>query len=301
MRGRRLPVLLALLVLLAGCAREEPPSYTLEDIPAYAGEPWVILNDNIPAFPDRDKTTASFERYSQLDYFGRCGPAYANVGPETLPTGERGAIGQVKPTGWQTAKYDFIDGKYLYNRCHLIAYQLTAENANELNLITGTRYLNVTGMLPFENQVADYVKETGNHVLYRSTPIFAEGDLLARGVELEGWSVEDEGAGVCFHVYLYNVQPGVVIDYATGENRAEETPPALTPTPVPASPDPDPPGEETLYILNTSSKRFHLPTCAGVATMKAENRQEYTGSRQSLTAAGYVPCGQCIGKTAGQG
>ena len=154
---RRAGMLLALFLLmttLPGCVWEEAVSYTLEEVPAYTGEPWVILNENIPDFPQEDKTSVSFERYSQLDYFGRCGPAYANVGPETLPTEERGAIGQVKPSGWQTAKYDFVDGKYLYNRCHLIAYQLTAENANELNLITGTRYLNVTGMLPFENQVA---------------------------------------------------------------------------------------------------------------------------------------------------
>lgn len=197
------------------------PFYTLDTLPDYAGEPYVELEGNRPGFPDTDKTTVSFERYSPLDGLDRCGTAYANVGPETMPTEERGAIGMVKPSGWHTVRYDFIDGKYLYNRCHLIGYQLTGENANEQNLITGTRYLNVTGMLPFENQVADYVRETGNHVLYRSTPVFEGEDLVARGVELEACSVEDGGAGVCFHVFVYNVQPGVVIDYETGESRAE--------------------------------------------------------------------------------
>lgn len=283
---RRLIGVAVLLLLLTGCLGEEKtPSYSLEDIPAYSGEPWVVLNENTPDFPERDRTSTSFERYSQLDYFGRCGPAYANVGPETLPTEERGAIGQVKPSGWQTAKYDFVDGKYLYNRCHLIAYQLTGENANELNLITGTRYMNTTGMLPFENQVAAYVKETGNHVLYRATPLFDGADLLARGVTLEAWSVEDEGAGVCFYVYVYNVQPGVEIDYATGENRED---PAGSPE------ESSPPGAEETYVLNTRSKRFHLPTCAGVATMSEENRQEYTGPREELEKAGYQACGQCL-------
>ena len=198
-----------------------PDLYTLDNLPDYTGEPYVELNGNIPDFPDRDKTPTSFERYSQLDYLDRCGAAYANVGLETMPTEERGPVGQIKPSGWHTVRYDFVDGQYLYNRCHLIGYQLTGENANELNLITGTRYLNVTGMLPFENAVAGYVKETGNHVLYRVTPIFEDADLVARGVEMEALSVEDDGAGVCFHVFVYNVQPGVVIDYETGESWAE--------------------------------------------------------------------------------
>lgn len=197
--------------------------YTLDTLPGYAGEPYVELEGNAPDFPDTDKTTLSFERYSDMDELGRCGPAYANVGPETMPTEERGPIGMVKPSGWHTIRYDFIDGNYLYNRCHLIAYMLTAENANECNLITGTRYLNVIGMLPFENQVADYVRETGNHVLYRVTPVFEDAELVARGVEMEALSVEDDGAGVCFHVFVYNVQPGVVIDYETGKSREEET------------------------------------------------------------------------------
>ena len=307
MKHRCLLPLFLFLLLLPGC-RLGPvedltaTSYTLDDLPPYSGEPYVILNDNTPSFPEEDMTANSFERYSQLDYFGRCGAAYANVGPDTMPTEERGAIGQVKPTGWQTVKYDFVDGKYLYNRCHLIGYQLTAENANELNLITGTRYLNVTGMLPFENEVADYVQRTDNHVLYRVTPIFEGADLLARGVTMEAWSVEDNGEGVCFFVYAYNVQPGVTLDYATGDNWAEGVePPAPSESELPPSeaglspsePELLPPEEEILYILNTSSHKFHLPTCSGVSSMSGQNRQDYTGTRSSLIDAGYDPCGTC--------
>lgn len=191
---------------------------SLEEIPAYSGSAYVAVNGNQPFFTEEEYTAASYETYSPLDDLGRCGPAMANVGRDLMPTEERGAIGSVKPTGWQTAKYDFVDGKYLYNRCHLIGYQLTAEDANKRNLITGTRYLNVTGMLPFENMVADYIKETNNHVLYRVTPVFDGDDLVAKGVLMEAWSVEDGGEGVCFNVYCYNVQPGVAIDYATGDN-----------------------------------------------------------------------------------
>lgn len=195
------------------------PSFDLSSIPAFTNKPYVVLNNNVPDFPDKDKTKKSFERYSDLDSLGRCGPAYANVSRETMPTQKRGPIGSVKPSGWQTVKYEGIDGKYLYNRCHLIGYQLTAENANPKNLITGTRYLNVTGMLPFENMVADYVKETNHHVLYRVTPIFQGNDLVARGVQMEAWSVEDKGAGVQFNVFVYNNQPGITIDYKTGKSR----------------------------------------------------------------------------------
>ena len=285
MKRRLLPLLL-LLCLLAGCL--QVPSYTLDELPAYAGEPYVILEENTPDFPDRDKTSTAFERYSQLDYFGRCGPAYANVGLKTMPTGERGAIGQVKPSGWQTVKYDCVDGKYLYNRCHLIGWQLTGENANELNLITGTRYMNVEGMLPFENQVADYVKDTGNHVLYRVTPIYHDLDLVASGVEMEALSVEDGGKGVCFHVFVYNVQPGVEIDYATGQSalEGEGLPPAESPGLLAGEN-----GKE--YVLNIKSKKFHLPNCSGVTAMSEDNRRDYTGSREDLIAQGYEPCGQC--------
>ena len=191
---------------------------TLADIPEYSGDPYVVLNDNWPNFDVEDLTTEPFEYYSELDDLGRCGVAYANVCVEIMPTEERGSIGQVKPSGWQTVKYDIVEGKYLYNRCHLIGYQLAGENANKQNLITGTRYLNVTGMLPFENMVDSYVEETENHVLYRVTPIFVGTELVARGVQMEAFSVEDEGEGICFNVFVYNVQPGITIDYATGNS-----------------------------------------------------------------------------------
>ena len=208
--------------LLVDLGLKPAPTATLADIPEYSGEAYVVLNDNWPDFDAEDMTTEPFEYYSELDSLGRCGVAYANVCLEIMPTEERGSIGQVKPSGWQTVKYDFIEGKYLYNRCHLIGYQLAGENANRQNLITGTRYLNVTGMLPFENMVDNYVEETENHVLYRVTPIFEGTNLVASGVQMEAFSVEDEGEGICFNVFVYNVQPGVTIDYATGDSRAAE-------------------------------------------------------------------------------
>lgn len=194
---------------------------SIEDVPEYSGQPYVIINDNEPYFDKDDLTTQTFEKYSSLDSLGRCGVAYANIGEETMPTEKRGNIGMIKPSGWQIKKYDFIDGKYLYNRCHLIGYQLSGENANEKNLITGTRYMNTEGMLPFENQVADYVQETGNHVLYRVTPVFEGNHLVADGVLMEAMSVEDQGLDIEFNVFVYNVQPGVKIDYATGNSRLE--------------------------------------------------------------------------------
>jgi len=197
--------------------------FTLDTLPEYDGVPYVELEGNVPAFTEAELTTTAYEVYSPLDLLGRCGEVRACVGLELMPTEERGAIGMVKPSGWHTVRYDDrIDGKYLYNRCHLIGYQLTGENANEMNLITGTRYLNVEGMLPFENEIADYVQETGNHVLYRVTPIFRGVELVARGVQMEAYSVEDNGEGVSFHVYCYNVQPGVEINYLTGDSWAEE-------------------------------------------------------------------------------
>lgn len=192
---------------------------TFSQIPAYSGSPYIAINDNEPTFTNEEKSTNSFETYSPLDELGRCGVAYANVGMDLMPTEKRGNISSVKPTGWHSVKYDHVDGKNLYNRCHLIGYQLTAENANDRNLITGTRYLNVEGMLPFENMIADYIKETGNHVLYRVEPIFEGDNLVASGVRMEAYSVEDEGEGISFNVFAYNVQPGVVINYATGESK----------------------------------------------------------------------------------
>lgn len=202
---------------LSGTAAESVVS--LEEIPPFDGVPYVEINGNMPFFEERDFTTDSFESYSDLDAFGRCGVAYANIGIDLMPTEERGAIGSVKPSGWHTVKYDCVDGNYLYNRCHLIGYQLAGENANEKNLITGTRYMNVEGMLPFENMVDDFVEATNYHVLYRVTPIYEGNDLVAKGVLMEAWSVEDQGRGICFNVYVYNNQPGVEIDYATGESR----------------------------------------------------------------------------------
>ena len=193
-------------------------AFASETIPEYSGNPYVELNGNLPYFTDEELSTTAFELYSELDSLGRCGAGYANICKEIMPTEERGSIGMVKPTGWHTVKYDCIADRYLYNRCHLIGYQLAGENANEKNLITGTRYLNVDGMLPFENEVADYVNDTDNHVLYRVTPVFSGDNLVASGVIIEAKSVEDNGAGVQFNVYCYNVQPEISIDYTTGES-----------------------------------------------------------------------------------
>ena len=291
-------------------------AFNAADVPAYSGEPYTAVNNNEPYFTSDNLTTEAFENYSELDALGRCGVAYANVCLETMPTEKRGSISEVKPTGWHSVKYDNVDGKSLYNRCHLIGYQLTAENANQQNFITGTRYLNVDGMLPFENMVADYVKETDNHVLYRVTPIFTGDNLVADGVLMEGYSVEDEGDGICFCVYAYNVQPGITIDYATGDSwlssekgnsdsssggnsavsqsaadksgtqQAAVQTESVKETSAPVS-------TGTEYILNTNTKKFHYPSCSSVKQMKASNKKEYTGSRDDLIAQGYDPCKKC--------
>lgn len=252
------------------------------DIPKYDGHAYVMLAES-PSFSQEEKAAGSFESYSDLDSLGRCGIAFANVCEETMPTAPRESISSITPSGWVNAKYDFVDGGYIYNRCHLIGFQLTAENANEKNLITGTRYLNIEGMLPFENMVADYVQETGNHVLYRVTPIFRDDDLVASGVKMEGWSIEDEGDGICFDVYCYNVQPGADIDYRTGETKAA------------AAPDNGEEAEdtETAYVLNTNTKKFHLPTCDSAGEMSKKNREDFIGTRSELLLQGYEPCGRC--------
>ena len=290
---------------------EGTSAFSLREIPAYSGTPYTEVNGNKPYFTEADLTTQSFETYSELDSLGRCGVAYANVGQDLMPTEPRGEIGAVKPTGWHLVKYDNVDGKYLYNRCHLIAYMLAAENANPQNLITGTRYLNVQGMLPFETKVCDYVKNTGNHVLYRVTPIFDGDNLLADGVLMEAYSVEDAGEGISFCVFAYNVQPGIGIDYATGDNWAEgsgtyqstvasvaeETPVPQpeTDTAVQITPESSVSQEsrETTYVLNTNTKKFHYPTCSSVDDMKEKNKQIYTGSRDEVINMGYVPCKRC--------
>lgn len=288
-----LALLLALCLALSGCT-------PVAEDGASSGDPaYTVLNENVPCFTADDLTVVSFETYSELDELGRCGVCFANVGQDIMPTGERGEIGQIKPTGWHTVKYDCVDGKYLYNRCHLIGYQLTGENANERNLITGTRYLNVEGMLPFENLVADYVKETGNHVLYRVTPVFEGDDLVAGGVEMEALSVEDNGEGVSFHVYCHNIQPGVVIDYATGDSWPDgrdetaisaETPGEQPPEPAESEPETEP---AATYILNTNTMKFHDPACSSVGKIDESNKQVFEGSREELLAQGYAPCGQC--------
>ena len=300
------------------------PTLSSADIPAYTGEAAVVLNDNKPFFPETDYTTEAFESYSELDSLGRCGVAYANVCEEIMPTEERGAIGMIKPSGWHTIKYDCVDGKYLYNRCHLIGYQLSGENANEKNLITGTRYLNMTGMLPYEDQVADYVHDTDNHVLYRVTPIFTGDHLVADGVEIEASSVEDKGATLQFHVFCYNVQPGVVIDYATGDSHlaegsdtkteaktktktktatAEQTvadKAAAGTVEVAAAADTETSGStsaetsrEMIYVLNKNTHKFHYPTCSSADDIKPKNRKEFTGTREEVIAQGYDPCKRC--------
>lgn len=290
---------------------EGTSAFSLREIPAYSGTPYTEVNGNQPYFTEEELTTQSFETYSELDSLGRCGVAYANVGQDLMPTEPRGEIGAVKPSGWHLVKYDNVDGKYLYNRCHLIAYMLAAENANPQNLITGTRYLNVQGMLPFETKVCDYVKNTGNHVLYRVTPIFDGDNLLADGVLMEAYSVEDAGEGISFCVFAYNVQPGIGIDYATGDNWAEgsgtyqstvasvaeETPVPQpeTDTAVQITPESSAPQEsqQTTYVLNTNTMKFHYLTCSSVDDMKEKNKQIYTGSREEVINMGYVPCKRC--------
>lgn len=299
------------------------------EIPAYSGEAAIEVNQNVPGFTEEDYTTEAFEQYSPLDELGRCHAAYACVGEEIMPTEERGAIGMVKPSGWHTVKYDFVDGKYLYNRCHLIAYMLSGENANTENLITGTRYLNTEGMLPYENQVADYVHNTGNHVLYRVTPLYEGDNLVASGVEIEASSVEDRGKSLSFHVYCYNVQPGITIDYATGDSALaeddqtenvrgiaselevfaadalEETKAAAgdqslenvvtaaVQEETSAEQDGGNAKEERDYVLNKNTKKFHYPWCSSADDIKKKNRKDFTGTREEVISQGYVPCKRC--------
>lgn len=281
---------LFLFISFSGCVPEnisanKPQIYeTNFTIPEYTGKPYVEVNGNVPYLTIDESAYISYESYAELDFYGRCGEAIASIGRDTMPTEPRGNIGMVKPAGWQIAKYDFVDGRYLYNRCHLIGFQLTAENANEKNLITGTRSMNTKGMLPFENMVADYIKETNNHVLYRVTPIFEGENLLASGVLMEALSVEDMGAGISFCVFCFNVEPGVVIDYKTGENHLDED-------------YKEEQKQENIgdfdYVINIASDKFHLPSCGSVSDMKETNKEEFRGTRQELINKGYSPCGNC--------
>ena len=263
-------------------------NYDLSNIPDYDGKAYVELNGNVPEFSESEKTySESFEEYGKLDSLGRCTYAVSCIGKDLMPTEKRGSIGSVKPSGWHISKYDFVDGKYLYNRCHLIGYQLTAENANERNLITGTRYLNVEGMLPFENDVADYIEITNNHVYYKVTPIFEGNNLVANGVHMQAYSVEDNGQGISFNVYCYNVQPGVAIDYVTGDNQAVASSSASV-----TSTSSDEADKKT-YIVNTKTKKFHNPDCDGAKKMSSSNKKKYKGTRDSLISNGYSPCQKC--------
>ena len=273
----------------------------LSDILPFSDKPYVVLNNNQPYFDSSDYTTDSFEYYSSLDDQGRCGVVYACIGKDIMPTGERGETGQIKPTGWHTVKYDIVDGKFLYNRCHLIGWQLTGETSNERNLITGTRYLNIQGMLPFENMVADYIKETENHVLYRVTPYFEKNNLLAHGVQIEAYSVEDGGAGICFNVFCYNAQPGVTIDYSSGnsklindtyENTTFKTIEKVSETTT-QKPTSNSSVEKADYVANTNTGKFHYPSCSSVDDMKEENKMLFNGIRDELISEGYVPCKRC--------
>lgn len=269
-----------LLASLFGCAtlpqerpQEDAVTITIDEVPVYSGDPYVVINDNEPSFSSEELESDSFESYGELDDLGRCTIAFANLSKELMPQGERGSIGQVKPSGWQTVRYDSVDGKYLYNRCHLIGWQLSGENANERNLITGTRYMNTEGMLPFENMVADHIKETDGHVLYRVTPIFVEDELVARGVQMEAYSIEDAGASICFNVFVYNVQPGIEIDYSDGSSRLSETADELQ--------------EDGVIRGNSRSKIYHCPGQAAYEDMADSRYLVLFDSEEEAIAAGY--------------
>ena len=285
---------------------------------------YVTLNGNEPSFTTQDATTVAFQTYSPLDSLGRCGPASACLGPETLPTEERGDIHEVHPSGWQSSSYDFVDGGSLYNRSHLIAFSLSGQNANERNLITGTRHMNADVMRPIEEMVADYIRQTSNHVLYRVTPVFSGSELVARGVQMEARSMEDSGQGIELNVYLFNTQPGVTIDYTTGNNWADASggtggtstgakaaqavsggatanasaanASAATGAAAPGAPSEDvaPDEQPRDFVVNTRSKKFHAPDCPSVADMSEENRQDAHASVSELEQAGYSPHAECV-------
>ena len=281
---------------------ESKSSVDIKSIPEYSGTPYVVINNGKPSFSEKDKERV--EEYSELDKYGRCGTAFANVSKELMPTKPRESIREVRPSGWHTVKYEkIIEDRYLYNRCHLIAYKLAGENANEKNLITGTRYFNVEGMLPFEDKVADYVKTTGNHVLYRVRPIFKGSDLVARGVQMEAESVEDSGKGISFNVYCYNVQPGIRINYKDGSSQPESEVVANKNKQSKKKNDRKSKKSKKVvadngvkvgvhYIANTNTKKFHLSTCRSVKLMKAKNMYK-SDNRKELIDSGYVPCKIC--------
>lgn len=294
-RIKKLCFIFSLIVILQGCVytdmslsgsnNNEQSNISINDIPEFSGKPYVEINNNVPEFENGEFTQKSFEEYGDLDYLGRCTQAYANIGSDIMPTGERTEIAHVKPSGWKSVKYDIVEGRYLYNRCHLIGYQLTGENANERNLITGTRYLNVDGMLPFENKVAEYIRNTKNHVLYRVSPLYTGTNLVADGVQIEALSVEDNGKGICFNIYVYNVQPGIIIDYASGDSELDNTYVLQ-----------EQQANAIEFIVNKNSKKFHHKNCSSVNDIKKENKKKYFGTYDNLIKEGYVPCGRCFGK-----
>ena len=289
----KLCILISLLFVLSSCkiSTEQIDLTTIE----YTQEPYITVNENIPQFTDNEITAESFEKHSDLDELGRCGVAFACIGKDIMPTEERGAIGQIRPSGWHLVKYDIVDGKYLYNRCHLIGYQLAGENANEKNLITGTRYMNVDGMLPFENMVADYIKQTDNHVLYRVTPIYFESDLVAKGVQMEALSVEDKGKGISFNVFVFNAQPGIEINYSDGSSNLIGENDKKNNSSKDLSENLRNSNEEAkgVYILNTNTRKIHSPNCPSVADIKEKNKKEYNGSKEELLTDGYTECDRC--------
>lgn len=314
---KKLTPLLIAMILSCGCQMSVSPSATTissdyifnyEDLPEYTGEPYVTVNSNIPCFSEEVISDAS---YGELDELGRCTTAIACLSTDTMPAEneERGEIGNVQPTGWNNVKYDCVEGKYVQNRAHMIGWQLGAENANEKNLITGTRYMNIE-MLDYENQVADYIRTTGNHVMYRITPVFIDDELMCRGILMEGYSVEDKGYGISFCVFYYNVQPGIAFNYQTGESwytgevldwdssavnyDAFETPYTSNnqTTKTEVSPLPED-GKNITYVLNRNTMKFHLESCSGTASMKEENKELFEGNREYLLSIGYEPCKQC--------
>ena len=264
----------------------------LNKIPEYSGKDYIVINGGIPYFTAAQLTTAGYEKYGELDSLGRCTAAIASLGEETMPTDKRGSISSVKPTGWVQAQYSCIKTKDLYNRSHLIAWSLAGENANKQNLVTGTAHLNQEVMTQFEDMVLDYLKETGNHVAYRITPLFKGNELVCRGIQMEAYSVEDNGEGICFNVYCYNVQEGVVIDYATGNSYSESGEESSEESSESSKDDTT--TVEADYVLNKSSKKIHLPECDSVNQMSEKNKVFYTGTIEDLLAQGYKGCGNCL-------
>ncbi|WP_026519375.1 DNA/RNA non-specific endonuclease [Butyrivibrio sp. FCS006] len=309
--NRIFALLLALSLGMSSFLFWSVKTHAEDEIPAYSGSASVTVNKNVPGFTADEITTKSYEGYGELDKLGRCTPAMACLGKELMPTEERQSISMVKPTGWKQNKYPGLidsDPPYLYNRCHMIGFQLAGENANEQNLITGTRYMNVEGMLPYENEVAEYVRDTGKHVMYRVTPVFEGNNLLCSGVQIEAYSVEDKGKGISFNVYCYNVQPGVEINYANGSNKLAPEADKMVDTnsfiitggdsgngldrssagneasEIPAG---------TTFVVNTNSRKFHNPYCDSVKDMKEKNKMYYEGTRDELIQQGYDPCKRC--------